>query len=123
MLNNITMLSVLLSGAALLREREHGTLEHLLVMPVGPTEIMVSKVLANALIIITVTAVCVYGMLRGIIGLHAMGSVGLFLFGTLIYLFFATSLGYFSGHRRAHDAAAWPDVYIARTAYESTFRE
>ncbi len=97
MLNNITMLSVLLSGAALLREREHGTLEHLLVMPVGPTEIMVSKVLANALIIITVTAICVYGMLRGIIGLHAMGSVGLFLFGTLIYLFFATSLGIFLG--------------------------
>ena len=97
MLNNITMLSVLLSGAALLREREHGTLEHLLVMPVGPTEIMVSKVLANALIIITVTAACIYGMLRGVIGLHAMGSVGLFLFGTLLYLFFATSLGIFLG--------------------------
>jgi ABC-2 type transport system permease protein len=97
MLNNITMLSVLLSGAALLREREHGTLEHLLVMPLGPTEIMVSKVLANALIIITVTAACIYGMLRGVIGLHAMGSVGLFLFGTLLYLFFATSLGIFLG--------------------------
>jgi len=97
MLNNITMLSVLLSGAALLREREHGTLEHLLVMPLGPTEIMVSKVLANALIIITVTAACVYGMLRWIIGLHALGSVGLFLFGTLLYLFFATSLGIFLG--------------------------
>jgi ABC-2 type transport system permease protein len=97
MLNNITMLSVLLSGAALLREREHGTLEHLLVMPVGPTEIMVSKVLANALIILSVTAACVYGMLRGVIGLHAAGSVGLFLFGTLLYLFFATSLGIFLG--------------------------
>ena len=97
MLNNITMLSVLLSGAALLREREHGTLEHLLVMPVGPTEIMVSKVLANALIIITVTAICIFGMLRGIIGLQTMGSVGLFLFGTLLYLFFATSLGIFLG--------------------------
>lgn len=97
MLNNITMLSVLLSGAALLREREHGTLEHLLVMPVGPTEIMVSKVLANALIIITVTAACIYGMLRGVIGLDAAGSVGLFLFGTLLYLFFATSLGIFLG--------------------------
>jgi len=97
MLNNITMLSVLLSGAALLREREHGTLEHLLVMPVGPTEIMVSKVLANALIIITVTAVCIYVMLRGVIGLHTTGSVGLFLFGTLLYLFFATSLGIFLG--------------------------
>jgi ABC-2 type transport system permease protein len=97
MLNNITMLSVLLSGAALLREREHGTLEHLLVMPVGPTEIMVSKILANALIILSVTAICVYGMLRGVIGLHSAGSVGLFLLGTAIYLFFTTSLGIFLG--------------------------
>ena len=34
--NNITMLSIILTGAALIREREHGTVEHLLVMPVTP---------------------------------------------------------------------------------------
>src|SRR5271166_1454611 len=38
--NNITMLTVILTGAALIREREHGTVEHLLVMPVVPPEIM-----------------------------------------------------------------------------------
>ena len=123
MLNNITMLSVLLSGAALLREREHGTLEHLLVMPVGPTEIMVSKVLANALIIITVTAVCVFGMLRGIIGLHAMGSVSLFLFGTLIYLFFATSLGIFLGTvARTMPQLGLMFLYCSFLACESAFQ-
>lgn len=97
MLNNITMLAVLLSGAALLREREHGTLEHLLVMPVGSTEIMLSKVLANGLIIATMTAACVYVMLKGVIGVAVAGSVGLFLVGTALYLFFATSLGIFLG--------------------------
>jgi ABC-2 type transport system permease protein len=97
MLNNITMLAVLLAGAALLREREHGTLEHLLVMPVGPTEIMVSKVLANALVIVTITGLCIYIMLKGIIGVQVAGSVALFLFGTALYLFFATSLGIFLG--------------------------
>lgn len=97
MLNNITMLAVLLAGAALLREREHGTLEHLLVMPVGPTEIMVSKVLANALVIVTITGACVYVMLKGVIGVHIAGSVALFLFGVVLYLFFATSLGIFLG--------------------------
>jgi ABC-2 type transport system permease protein len=97
MLNNITMLAVLLSGAALLREREHGTLEHLLVMPVTPTEIMVSKVLANGLVIVTTTAACVYIMLKGVIGVAVAGSVGLFLLGTAFYLFFATSLGIFLG--------------------------
>jgi len=97
MLNNITMLSVLLAGAALLREREHGTLEHLLVMPVGPSEIMISKVLANAIVIVSITAVCVYVMLKGIIGVAVAGSVGLFLFGIALYLFFSTSLGIFLG--------------------------
>jgi ABC-2 type transport system permease protein len=36
-INNVTMLSIILTGAALIREREHGTIEHLLVMPVTPT--------------------------------------------------------------------------------------
>jgi ABC-2 type transport system permease protein len=31
---SITMLSIVLTGAALIREREHGTIEHLLAMPV-----------------------------------------------------------------------------------------
>jgi ABC-2 type transport system permease protein len=97
MLNNITMLAVLLSGAALLREREHGTLEHLLVMPLGSAEIMISKVLANALVIVTMTTLCVYGMLEGVLSVDVAGSVWLFMFGTVLYLFFATSLGIFLG--------------------------
>ena len=42
-IGNVTMLSIILTGAALIREREHGTVEHLLVMPVTPAEIMTSK--------------------------------------------------------------------------------
>lgn len=44
LVGNLTMLSVILTGAALIREREHGTIEHLLVMPVTPGEIMLAKV-------------------------------------------------------------------------------
>jgi len=97
MLNNITMLAVLLAGAALLREREHGTLEHLLVMPVGPLEIMLAKILANGIVIVTITAACVYVMLKGVLGVAVAGSVGLFLLGTACYLFFAASLGIYFG--------------------------
>ena len=50
--NNITMLAVILTGAALIREREQGTVEHLLVMPVVPAEIMLSKIIANGLVIL-----------------------------------------------------------------------
>src|SRR5512141_622462 len=51
-INNITMLSVILTGAALIREREHGTIEHLLVMPVTPLEIMTGKIWSMALVVL-----------------------------------------------------------------------
>src|ERR1700747_1899726 len=51
-INQITMLTVILTGAALIREREQGTVEHLLVMPVVPSEIMLAKMIANGLVIL-----------------------------------------------------------------------
>ena len=51
-INNITMLSVILAGAALIREREHGTIEHLLAMPVTPNDVMIAKIWANGVIIV-----------------------------------------------------------------------
>ena len=42
-INNITMLGIILAGAAIVREREHGTMDHLLVMPLSPFEMAMSK--------------------------------------------------------------------------------
>lgn len=95
--SNVTMLAVLLAGAALIREREHGTLEHLLVMPVRPAEIMAAKVLANGSVILVLTLVALYVVLRGLLSVPLAGSVPLFLAGTALYLFFATALGIFLG--------------------------
>ena len=95
--SNVTMLAVLLAGAALIREREHGTLEHLLVMPVRPAEIMTAKVLANGAVILGLTLVALYVVLRGLLSVPLAGSVPLFLAGTALYLFFATALGIFLG--------------------------
>jgi len=55
-IDEITMLSIILTGAALIREREHGTIEHLLVMPVTPFEVMVAKVWAMALVVLAAAA-------------------------------------------------------------------
>ncbi len=96
-INNVTMLAILLAGAALLREREHGTLEHLLAMPVRPAEIMIGKILANGLVILTLSAFAVMVVLEGILRVQIAGSVPLFLVGTASYLFFATCLGIFLG--------------------------
>lgn len=96
-ISNITMFTVLLTGAALIREREHGTIEHLLVMPVTPIEIMLSKVWANGLVILAATGFCLWIVIEGIMQVPIAGSVPLFLLGTLLYLFFASALGIFLG--------------------------
>ena len=56
-INNVTMLSIILTGAALIREREHGTIEHLLVMPVTPTEIMLAKVWSMGAVVLLAAGV------------------------------------------------------------------
>ena len=96
-ISNVTMLTVLLTGAALIREREHGTIEHLLVMPVTPIEIMLSKVWANALVVLLATGFALYVVIQGVLSVPIAGSGLLFLFGVLLYLFFASALGIFLG--------------------------
>ena len=96
-INNVTMLAIILSGAALVREREHGTMDHLLVMPLTPFEITMSKVWANGLVIVIAVGLSLYLVVRAILGVPIAGSIPLFMAGTAIYLFFATSVGIFLG--------------------------
>jgi len=91
--NNITLMAMLLTGAALIREREHGTIEHLLVMPLRPIEIMLAKVLANGLVVIIAAAISLYIIVQGALEIPIVGSIALYLGGMVIYLFSVTSLG------------------------------
>jgi ABC-2 type transport system permease protein len=94
-INNVTMLAIILSGAAVIREREHGTMDHLLVMPVTPFEIAMSKVWANGLVITLAVGLSLSVIVRMLLGIPVAGSVGLFLAGVAVYLFFATAIGIF----------------------------
>jgi len=96
-INMITMLSIILTGAAVLREREHGTLEHLLVMPLRPFEIMMAKVWANGVVVLAAATASVLLVVRGWIGMPIAGSVALFVCGTALYLFSTTSIGILLG--------------------------
>lgn len=96
-INNISMLAIILAGAALVREREHGTMDHLLVMPLTPFEIAMSKVWANGLVIAVAVAISLYLTVRTILGIPVAGSIPLFMVGVVIYLFFATAIGIFLG--------------------------
>ena len=96
-INNVTMLAIVLAGAAVIWEREHGTMDHLLVMPLTPFEIAMSKIWANGLVIIVAVGLSLYFIVRGFLGIPIAGSIPLFLFGVAIYLFFATAVGIFLG--------------------------
>jgi ABC-2 type transport system permease protein len=96
-LNSVTMLAIVLAGAALVREREHGTMDHLLVMPLTPFAIAMAKIWANGLVIVVAVGLSLYGVVRGLLAIPIAGSVPLFLCGTAIYLFFATAVGLLLG--------------------------
>jgi len=91
------MVSIILTGAALIREREHGTLEHLLVMPLRAFEIMTAKVWSMGLVVLVATAFAVWVVVRGCLAVPINGSIGLFLLGTALHLFATTSIGIYLG--------------------------
>jgi len=94
-LNNVTMLSIILTGAALIREREHGTIEHLLVMPITPIEIILSKIWSMGLVVLLASTIGLVGVVQGTLHVPIQGSLALFLAGTSLHLFATTSMGIF----------------------------
>jgi len=96
-INSVTMLAIIMSGAAIIREREHGTMDHLLAMPLTPFEIAMSKVWANGLVITVAVGLSLYVVVRTILSIPIAGSIPLFMVGVVIYLFFATAIGIFLG--------------------------
>lgn len=93
----VTILTIVLTAAAIIREREHGTVGHLLVMPLTPIEIMAAKIWPSALVILIGVGLSLTVMVQQILGVPIAGSIPLFLAGTTIYLFFAASMGIFLG--------------------------
>lgn len=97
LLDQISILTIALTGAALLREREHGTIEHLLVMPLTSFEIATSKVLASGLVIMAAFAISMAVVVEYAIGVPIAGSRALLFLGTFVYLFSAAAVGIFLG--------------------------
>ena len=96
-INQITLLTVILTGAALIREREQGTVEHLLVMPVVPAEIMLSKMFANGLVILAAAMLSLQFVVHLWIGAPIAGAILLFLLGAALYALVVAALGILLG--------------------------
>lgn len=97
LVNSIITLSIALTGAALIREREHGTIEHLLVMPLTPLEIMLAKVWSMGLIVVIAGTVSMIVIVQGMLEVPLKGSLLLFVASMFIFLFTTTSLGILLG--------------------------
>jgi len=91
--SNLTMITVMLSGAALIREREQGTVEHLLVMPVVPAEIMLAKIVANGMVIVFAAGLSLWLVVQWWLQVPIAGSTLLFLGGSCFYVFTVAALG------------------------------
>lgn len=94
-INNVTILAILLTGTALLREREHGTLEHLLVLPLTAFEIMSAKIWTSLVVVVFCTWLSLELIVKKALGVPLVGSMLLYLFITGLYLFACTSLAVF----------------------------
>ncbi len=97
LMDNLTIITIVLCGAAMLREREHGTIEHLMVMPITPIEIAVAKVLANMGVVLLAVTLSLQFVIKGILEVPVAGSEGLLIAGTALYLFSAAAIGIFLG--------------------------
>jgi hypothetical protein len=120
-INNVTMLAIILAGAAIVREREHGTMDHLLVMPLTPFEIAMSKIWSNGLVITVAVALSLIiprpawrsdcrldppvPRRRRDLPVLCNGDRDL------------------SRHRRPFDAAAWIALHAGRDSHEYAVRE
>lgn len=96
-LNSLSMIAIVLTGAALLREREHGTIEHLLVMPLNSFQIAMAKVWANGLVILVAFTLSMLIMAEQILAVPIAGSKLLLTFGAAVYLFAAAAIGILLG--------------------------
>jgi ABC-2 type transport system permease protein len=104
-INNITMLAIVLTGSALIREREHGTIEHLLVMPVTPFEIMMAKIWSMGLVVLVVSGLSLMLMVQGILQVPIEGRFPVYAGGGAQPVRHYLNR-HFYGHPRPLDAAA-----------------
>lgn len=97
LLNQLSLLTIALTGAAMLREREHGTIEHLMVMPLTPIEVALSKVLATMAIVLAAFVISLLFVVQGLLQVPVAGSVPLLVAGSALYLWAAAAIGMFLG--------------------------
>lgn len=97
LLNQLSLLTIALTGAAMLREREHGTIEHLMVMPLTSAEVALSKVLATMIVVLVAFIGSLLFVVQGLLNVPVAGSAPLLVGGAAVYLWAAAAIGMLLG--------------------------
>lgn len=107
----VTMMSLLLTAMAIVKEKEIGTMEQLTVSPLEPIELIVGKLLPFAVIaLIQITLITTLGVLWFHIPLR--GNLLLLLFSTCIYLFTTLGIGLFISTISSTQQEAMMSVFL-----------
>ena len=93
LLTIITLLAIVLPAAAMVREKERGTVEQLLVSPLSSFQIMFPKVISMTLVILAGALFSIIFILKGVFHIPIQGSLILFFSVTTLYVFTTAGLG------------------------------
>ena len=93
LMNMITMVSLLLTAADLVKEKEHGTLEQLLVSPVRTFEVFLAKIIPTLALVLGLSVLSIFLVAKPVFGVPIRGSLFLFYSAAVLYVFAMTSLG------------------------------
>jgi ABC-2 type transport system permease protein len=92
-LNQTSMIAMLLAAAAMVREREHGTVEHLLVSPLRPPELFAAKLVPVVVLVPLANVASVLTIVHGAFETPIRGSLTLYYAVTVVYVFAMASFG------------------------------
>jgi ABC-2 type transport system permease protein len=93
LMNMFTMVSLLLTAANLVREKEHGTVEQLLVSPARPVEIFLAKIIPTVILVLGLSTLSFLLVLVPVFHVPIRGSLLLFYSVAALYVFAMTSMG------------------------------
>ncbi len=89
----MTIFGMLLTAAALVREKEHGTLEQLAVSPASSFEILVAKLMMAVIVCLIFSTLSLFGIIQTLFGFPINQQVFLFYGATALFLFTMSGLG------------------------------
>jgi ABC-2 type transport system permease protein len=89
----ITVACIFLPAVAMVREKERGTVEQLLVSPLSPFQVMFAKVLAMMTVMLIGTAFSLFVIMQPLFDVPTRGSLTLFFGLTALYAFSIAGIG------------------------------